>query len=113
MSSPRHARAASLPAPSHSAGLEAKAAKGVGHPLDGELVGRDIHDRDAGDLAQPATQIAVLRRDDVALVRCNALHNAVVGIGSAVVARQARLLELLADLSRDPKRESVFCPQLF
>lgn len=40
----------------------------VRHPLDGEAVVVDVHDRHTGHFADSSSEVAVARRDDVALV---------------------------------------------
>lgn len=57
----------------------------------------DVHERYAGDLAHTPPQLAIASRDDEALVRRHALHEAVICICAGVRARKP----LEARVSRD------------
>lgn len=68
--------------------------------------GEDGTHRYTRDLAQPTTQVAIARRDDVAPVGGDALHDAVVGVRALVRARQT----LKAGVPRDAGSTSATAP---
>jgi len=66
-----------------------RTAKDVGQTLNTIPMVTDIHDWDAGHLADATLKVAITRCDNVDLVLVHALDQAVVRIGASVRARQA------------------------
>ena len=61
----------------------------VRQTLDSISPPNDVHERDAGHLAYPTSQLAIASCNDVHCIRLYTLDNAVVGVSAPVVTLQA------------------------